>query len=113
MNDDRTDRLHVRELEVERIILREPNEGRVRATLEFVQTEDPGREIPCPTIRFTLLDPAGEPALVAQVEGNGDARLSVGHPNCGPAVIVTREIVEVWAGGNVVAQLPAERGSSS
>lgn len=106
MNDDRTDRLRVRELEVERLVLREPNQGRVRAFLEFVPTEDADREVPSPTIWLTLLDPAGEPALVAQVDGNGEARLSVGHPDRGPAVIITREIVEVWADGNVVATLP-------
>lgn len=96
----------IRELEVERLVLREPNDGRLRAVLETTATRDPDRDVLAPTVRLTLLDPVGEPAFVAEVDGNGEARLSVGHPDRGQAVIVSRSSVDVWAGGNVVASFP-------
>ena len=61
-----TDRFQ--EIEVERLILREPNEGHVRAVLECATPRDSDTEVEVSVVRLTLLSPTGEPALVAEVD---------------------------------------------
>jgi hypothetical protein len=61
-----------------------------------------------PTARLTLLGGRGRPAIVAEVDAEGEARLFVGGPDTGPMVVVTPAGVDVWhATGNVVAALRA------
>jgi hypothetical protein len=95
------DRLRVREIEVERLVAREPKGGRPRAVIETVPTRR-GRAA---RVALTLYAPDGEPALVAEVNHRGEPRLSVGHPDHGPTVSISREAVDVWSRGNVVAAL--------
>ncbi len=67
-----------REIEVERLVLREPNGGRVLAVLEMVPVESKGY-----AVRLSLLDPMGEPVLVTEVDHEGQPMLHVGHPDRG------------------------------
>jgi hypothetical protein len=94
-----------REVEVERILLREPNGGRVRAILETAPPRDPDSEVQVPIVRLTLLTPTGEPALVAEVGPDGSPRVFVGHPDRGPALVLTGTALDIWSQGNVVASL--------
>ncbi|MBK9386565.1 MAG: hypothetical protein IPN34_17265 [Planctomycetes bacterium] len=87
------------ELTVERLILREPNEGRVRAVLE---TFGDGA---VPSVRLSLLDARGEPALVMQLDSDGAPVVHVGHPDRGVTVTISPNAVDLWSGGNVVASV--------
>jgi hypothetical protein len=108
------DRVCARELEAERIVIREPRGGRVRIILETGPPQ-PGMEKPdLPTARLTLLDGRGRPAIVAEVDAEGHAALYVGGPDAGPMVVVTPTAVDVWhESGNIVAALRAtEQGGA-
>ena len=75
-----------RELEVERLVIREPNGGRVRAVLETAPSQDGG----APVVRLVLLDATGFPALIAEVDGAGAASLVVGPPDAASRVVIPR-----------------------
>ncbi len=106
--DPDPDRLVVREIVAERILLREPREGRVRAILETgLFSRDPTPPV-VPGVRLVLLGPDGEPALVAEIGADGQPALFVGGPDTGPAVAITPASIDVWAGGNQVATLRAD-----
>jgi hypothetical protein len=108
------ERLRVRELEAERIMIREPHGGRVRMILETGPPR-PGMELPdLPAARVTLFDGRGHPRLVAEVDCAGQTALYVGGPDSGPMVVVTPSAVDVWhQSGNVVAAIRAtERGGT-
>lgn len=94
-----------KELEVERILLREPRQGRVRAALEFAPPRDPDAEVRVPVVRFSLLTPTGEPALVAEVDEAGRPSLFIGNPDCGTTVSITPAALDLWSDGNIVASL--------
>jgi hypothetical protein len=102
------DRLRLREIDVERLVIREPRGGRVRMILETGPPR-PGMELPdLASARLTLLDARGRPRIVAEVDAEGDARLFVGGPDSGPMVVVTPTAVDVWhEAGNIVAALRA------
>lgn len=91
-----------REIEVERLILREPNEGRARATLETVPPDDPDTNVEVPVVRLTLLTPTGEPALVAEVDQAGVPTLHIGRPDRGTTATLTRGAIDFWRDGNIV-----------
>ena len=99
------DRVRVRELEVERLIVREPRAGRVRAVIETVVPRQ-GRAA---RVALTLFAPDGEPMLVAQVDHRGQPQLSVGNPARRQSTIVTREAVDLWSAGNVAASVRTDR----
>lgn len=100
------DRLRLREIEVGRLVVREPGNGRARAVFEVAPTRR-GRAA---RVVLSLLAPDGEPVLVAEVDHRGQPRLSVGNPVRGPSVIVTRLAADVWSRGNVVASIRADEG---
>ena len=100
-----TNRHHIGELEVERLLLREPNDGRVRAVLETGPSRHPQDGPAVPAIRLRFLTPTGDDALVAEVDADGTAMLFVGHPDHGTTVVITTDAVDLWHGGNVVASL--------
>jgi hypothetical protein len=89
----------IHELTLERLLLREANDGRVRAVLE---TYGDGA---VPSVRLSLLDARGEPAIVMQIDGDGAPVLHVGHPNRGVTVTISPSAVDLWSGGNVVASV--------
>jgi hypothetical protein len=89
----------IHELTVERLVLREPNEGRIRAVLE---TCGDGA---VSGVRLSLLDARGEPAIVMQIDGDGAPVVHVGHPDRGVTVTVSPSAVDLWSGGCVVASV--------
>lgn len=91
-----------REVEVERLILREPGSGRVRAVLETVPAEDEDAP-PFRVVRLTLRAPDGKPGLVAEIGADGAPRLSVGHPDHGVTATISDRALDFWRGGNIVA----------
>ncbi len=93
----RKKRIH--ELTVERLVLREPNDGRVRAVLET------GGDGAVPSVRLSLLDAHGEPAIVMQLDSDGAPVIHVGHPDRGTTVTISPSAVDLWAGGSVVASV--------
>lgn len=100
--------LRIRELEVERLVLREPNGGRIRAVIETGPSRDPDLRAPVLAVRLTLLDPAGQPAVVAEVDGTGEATVFVGHPDHGDSIVLAPHAVDVWSKGNIVSSLPSD-----
>lgn len=98
-----------RELVLERLLIREPNDGRVRAVLETAPSTDPEAG-PSPIVRLSLLDPLGQPTLVAEVDSQGDPRLHIGHPDRGITVVISNRAIDAWAGGNIVASMRSEEG---
>jgi hypothetical protein len=92
-------RATIYELTIERLILREPNDGRVRAVLE---TCGDGA---VPGVRLSLLDARGEPKLVAEIVADGAPVLHVGHPDCGVTVTISPESLDCWSAGNIVASV--------
>ncbi len=98
------DRHVFKEVEMERLLLREPNDGRVRAVLETAPARD--QEGPAvPVIRLSLLSPDGEPALVAEVDEQGAPTVHVGHPDRGTTAVITPRAIDLWSGGNIVASV--------
>lgn len=106
-------RMRVREIEVERLVVREPRGSRARAVIETGPPR-PGMDKPdLPTVRLTLMDGRGNPTIVAEVDSEGRATLFVGGPDTGPMIAVTPEAVDVWgSGGSIVASVRSddERG---
>jgi hypothetical protein len=95
-----------RELAVERLVLREPGQGRVRAILEAVP---PGEGEPrAHGVRLVLLDALGAPVVTAEVSPEGEPMVTVGGRDGGKAAVVRREVVELWRGGNAVVTLAAD-----
>jgi hypothetical protein len=89
----------IHELTIERLVLREPNDGRVRAVLE---TCGDGA---VPSVRLSLLDARGEPAIVLQVGDDGAPVGHVGHPDRGVTVTISPGAVDLWSAGNSVASV--------
>ena len=99
------------EIEVSRLVLREPDSGRVRAVLELKlarERDDDAPAYPRPTL--TLFTAAGDPALVVTLDEIGRPQISVGHPDQGPTLVLSRESACLWAGGNELAVLSSEDG---
>ena len=100
-----------RELTVERLVLKEPGDGRPRAVLEVLPPRDEADTPGVYRVRLSLLDATGEPAIVAEVDANGEPILHVGHPDRGTTVTITPSTIDLWHGGNAVVSLTAgERG---
>ncbi len=97
------------QIEVERLVLREPSKGKVRAILETVVPEGPPEEPQVPCVRLSLLSPWGDVALMAEVDGGGTPSLHVGNPDRGVTTTITPSDVNLWAEGNVVATLGSTR----
>ncbi|MBK9387348.1 MAG: hypothetical protein IPN34_21240 [Planctomycetes bacterium] len=89
----------IHELTVERLVIREPNQGRIRAVLET------GGDCAVPGVRLSLLDARGEPAIVMQIGDEGAPVVHVGHPDRGVTVTISPSAVDLWAGGCVVASV--------
>jgi hypothetical protein len=89
----------IHELTVDRLVLREPNGGRTRAVLE---THGDGA---VPSVRLSLLDARGEPAIVLQVGDDGAPVVHVGHPDRGVTMTITPSAVDLWSAGNIVASV--------
>jgi hypothetical protein len=68
-------RKRIHEPTIDRLILRAPNDGRVRAVL------DTCGEGAVPSVRIWLLDARGEPAIVMEAGDDGAPVLHVGHPD--------------------------------
>ncbi|MBK9386601.1 MAG: hypothetical protein IPN34_17450 [Planctomycetes bacterium] len=85
MSDDATSGVHI--------------DGRIRAVLE---TCGDGA---APSVRLSLLDARGEPAIVIQIDGEGAPVVHVGHPDRGVTVTVSPNAVDLWSGGNIVASV--------
>ena len=75
-HDPRTDAIF-REVSVERLVVREPGTGRVRAVVETVPV-DTVEEDGYPVVRLALHTAAGDVALVAEVRPDGAARVTGG-----------------------------------
>ena len=95
-------------LVVERLLIREPNGGRVRAVLETAMepTAD-GDPAAVPRVRLSLLAPNGDVAMRLEVDDAGEPRLYIGRPGSGVTAVLSRDSLDLWAGGNVVASLRA------
>jgi hypothetical protein len=111
MHKKKPERLRVREIVCERLVIREPGRGRARVVIETGPPR-PGMELPdLPTARLTLLDGRGHARLVAEVDAAGEARVFVGGPDTGPMVVVAPTGLDVWgAAGNIVAALRDDDG---
>jgi hypothetical protein len=108
---ERHERIVANEIVVERLIIREPKGGRVRAILD-TGAPRPGLEKPdLPSARLTLLDGRGIARIVAEVDAEGHAKFYVGGPDQGPMVVVTPEALDLWSRGSVAAALRTEDGS--
>ena len=94
-----------REIEIERLVVREPAHGRVRAILEAIPATDDDGVAQVPVVRLTMMTPAGEPALVLEVGKDGAPMLAVGHPDHGVSAVIRRNAVDLWMRGNIVAAL--------
>jgi hypothetical protein len=101
------DRMRLKEIEVERLVVREPRGGRARAVIETVPTQR-GR---ASRVVMTLFAPDGEAVFVAEVDHRGQPRLSVGKTDRGPSVIVTTRALDIWSKGNVVAAIRSDDGT--
>jgi hypothetical protein len=96
-------------LEVERLLIRELGGGRVRAVLETaMEPSAEGEPAVVPRVRLSLLAPNGDVALRLEVDDAGEPRVYVGRPGGGVAAILSRDSLDLWAGGNVVASLMAQ-----
>jgi hypothetical protein len=89
----------IHELTVDRLIVREPNDGRARAVLET------GGDGAVPGVRLSLLDARGEPAIVMQLDSDGAPVVHVGHPDRGVTVTISPNALDLWARGSVVASV--------
>jgi hypothetical protein len=95
-------------LEVERLLIREPGGGRVRAVLETaMEPTAEGEQAVVPRVRLTLLTPNGGVACRVEVDDQGEPRVYVGQPGSGVTAVLARDSLDLWAGGNVVASLMA------
>lgn len=71
------------EIETARLVLREPESGRVRAVLELQPAREREADAPAyPRPVLTLYTTAGDPALVVQLDEVGRPMVSVGHVWC-------------------------------
>ena len=96
-------------LEVERLLIREPGGGRVRAVLETATEPNAEGEPPVvPRVRLSLLAPNGDVALRLEVDDAGEPRVYVGRPGSGVTAVLSHDSLDLWAGGNVVASLIAQ-----
>ena len=99
------------EIEVSRLVLREPDSGRARAVLELKPARERGDDSPVyPRPTLTLFTAAGDPALVVTLDEIGRPQVSVGHPDQGPTLVLSRGSASLWEGGNEVAVLSSEDG---
>lgn len=108
------ERLRVREIEVERLVVREPRGGRARLILE-TGVPRAGMELPdLPSARLTLLDGRGNARLVAEVDAEGHATVYVGGPDTGPMIVATPTALDVWgAAGSIVAAIRSTDGGGA
>lgn len=95
----------MKDLECERLVLREPNGGRIRAVLETCPPRPPATGAPVPAVRLSLLGPDGAPQITLEVDDAGEPTIHVGPVDAGTTVVITRSSADCWAGGNVVAAL--------
>lgn len=102
------DRLRIRDIEAERIVIREPNGGRVRVVIETGPPRPGMERPPLPSARVTLLDGRGNPAFVAEVDADGDACLFIGPPDAGTTAVLTPGAIDLWRAGDIVAALRSD-----
>ena len=95
-------------LEVERLLIREPGGGRVRAVLETaMEPTAEGEPAVVPRVQLSLLAPTGDVACRVEVDDQGEPRVYVGRPGSGVTAVLSRDSLDLWAGGNVVASVRA------
>ncbi len=94
-----------REITCERLVIREPGEGRIRALAETVP---PGSDGPrAYGVRLVLFDGCGEPAVTAEVDASGEPMVTIGPRDSGTSVVVTAGTVDLWRGENAVLTVTA------
>ena len=89
------DRLRIRDIEAERIVIREPNGGRVRVVIETGPPRPGMERPPLPSARLTLLDGRGNPAFVAEVDAD---KVFAAIDKCADTAGFSTKgaVVEVW-----------------
>ncbi len=98
-------RARFHEIDVERLVLRERNGGRIRAVLETGPPRPPGTGAPVPAVRLSLLGPDGKAQIILEVDDAGEPTVYVGPADAGTTVVVTRSSIDSWHQGNVIASL--------
>jgi len=97
------------EIEVTRLVLRDPTTGAERAALEtappYVAEEGAEDRV----VRLQLFTAAGEAVLTAEVDETGEARVFVGSRDTGPAVVVRPGGIDAWRDGDEIAVFPNEQ----
>ncbi len=94
------------ELRIHRLVI-EDDQGRTRAVIECGASPDPPGD---GGVNLTLFAATGDPMLCAEIDDDGQPRLSVGHSDRGASLILMRTELQLWEGGNAVAVLSAFDG---
>ena len=74
---------------------------------DHVVQEREGEPAVVPRVRLSLLATSGDVACRAEVDDQGEARVYVGRPGAGVTAVLSRDSLDLWAGGNVVASVRA------
>ena len=96
------------ELRIRRLII-EDDQGRSRAVIECGASPDPPGD---GGVSLTMFAATGDPMITAEIDHDGQPRLSVGHPDGGASLYLFRSELQVWEGGNEVAILGAANGGN-
>ena len=94
------------ELRVCRLIV-EDDQGRPRVVIECGDSTDPPGD---GGVSFTMLAATGDSMLCAEIDQDGQPRLSVGHPDRGTSLFLMRSELQLWEGGNEVATIRTANG---
>ena len=96
------------EIEVSRLVLRDPTTGDVRAVLETAPPYHREEGAEDRVVRLQLFTAGGEVVLTAEVDETGEARVFVGSRDAGPAVVLRPGGFDAWRDGNLVPVFPSE-----
>jgi len=97
------------EIEVSRLVLRDPTTGAVRAVLETAPPYYAEEGAEDRVVRLQLFTGVGEAVLTAEVDETGEARVYVGSRDTGPAVVIRPGGIDAWRDGDLTSLLPEGR----
>lgn len=87
------------EIEITRLVLRDPTTRAVRAVLETAPPYHAEEGADARVVRLQLFTAAGEAVLTAEVDETGEPRVYVGSRDAGPAVVLRPGGIDAWRDG--------------
>jgi len=100
--------LSIHEIEVGRLVLRDPDTGVERAVLETADPYVREEGVEDRVVRLQLFTIAGEAGITVEIDETGEPRVYVGQREIGRTIAIGRKGIDAWQDGSATQNPPEE-----